>query len=315
MTGLHAGLRALILVAGLLPLLAQAYSGAGGECGNSALEAAALRGTPLELEQALDKGVQNIEKVVDQWSGDIARLYPDTSRVWLNREVRRSGREAKRQTFARWWSGCRGIRLLDAAVAGQNLANVRYLLALGVDPNAPDAQGTTLLMRCPHLEPGNPQIFTHSAPRSRSPDALDKALAIHALLLDHGASIAQRNQHGLTALHLCNDPAVVELFIRRSPDASHVINHQTEPDWKAPRLLDYRARQIIDGSPWDQEAHFAILEKILPRLAEPRLTPETPRSIEPSCRAPARQAACSRLERLLTPPVQASRRKSRSQPD
>ena len=164
MTGLHAGLRALILVAGLLPLLAQAYSGAGGECGNSALEAAALRGTPLELEQALDKGV------VDQWSGDIARLYPDTSRVWLNREVRRSGREAKRQTFARWWSGCRGIRLLDAAVAGQNLANVRYLLALGVDPNAPDAQGTTLLMRCPHLEPGNPQIFTHSAPRSRSPD-------------------------------------------------------------------------------------------------------------------------------------------------
>ncbi len=172
MTGLHAGLRALILVAGLLPLLAQAYSGAGGECGNSALEAAALRGTPLELEQALDKGVQNIEKVVDQWSGDIARLYPDTSRVWLNREVRRSGREAKRQTFARWWSGCRGIRLLDAAVAGQNLANVRYLLALGVDPNAPDAQGTTLLMRCPHLEPGNPQIFTHSAPRSRSPDAL-----------------------------------------------------------------------------------------------------------------------------------------------
>ena len=86
--------------------LAQAYSGAGGECGNSALEAAALRGTPLELEQALDKGVQDIEKVVDQWSGDIARLYPDTSRVWLNREVRRSGREAKRQTFARWWSGC-----------------------------------------------------------------------------------------------------------------------------------------------------------------------------------------------------------------
>ena len=65
MTGLHAGLRALILVAGLLPLLAQAYSGAGGECGNSALEAAALRGTPLELEQALDKGVQDIEKVVD----------------------------------------------------------------------------------------------------------------------------------------------------------------------------------------------------------------------------------------------------------
>lgn len=168
--------------------------------------------------------------------------------------------------------------------------------------------------------PGRPGHHTADAlpaPGARQPADLHPfgAPVAQPGLLDHGASIAQRNQHGLTALHLCNDPAVVELFIRRSPDASHVINHQTEPDWKAPRLLDYRARQIIDGSPWDQEAHFAILEKILPRLAEPRLTPETTRSIEPSCRAPARQAACSRLERLLTPPVQASRRKSRSQPD
>ncbi|WP_298600256.1 ankyrin repeat domain-containing protein [Zoogloea sp.] len=299
MKRLHAGLRALIVAAGLLPLLAQAYSGAGGECGNSALEAAALRGTPPELEQALDNGVRNIEKVVDQWSGDIARLYPDTAGVWRNREVRRSSREAKRQTFARWWSGCRGIRLLDVAVAGQNLANVRYLLALGVDPDAPDAQGNTLLMRCPHLEPGNPMIFTHSAPRSRSPDALEKAVAIHGLLLGHGASIARRNQHGLTALHLCNDPALVELFIRQGADASSVINHKAEPDWKAPRLLDYRVRQIIDGSPWDQEAHFAILDKILPQLTDRRLTPETARALELSCRTPGKQAACRRLARLL----------------
>ena len=295
-------LRLLSAVLCLLPPIAHAYSGAGGECADGALESAALRGTPAQLDAAIDARVAAVRQRVDGWSSGVARLYPDTSAVWLNRDVRRSPPAAQRQTFVGWWRGCQGITLLDAAIAGQNLPTVRHLLALGSHPNTPSPgyEGSTPLMRCAHLNPGSALISTYAAAPARDRDSQETTAALYTLLLAGGGSVAQRTTRGLTALHLCDDPFVIDLLVRQAPGADALINARTEPDWKAPRLLDYRIRKLLDGGRPGRDAQQAILETILPRIADRQVGGETERAIGRACREPDQAAVCAWLASRVT---------------
>lgn len=295
--------RLAAVVATLAPLAAHAFSGAGGECGEGPLQAAALRGTPADLERALDTSVSAIEKVVDGWSRGIAGLYPGTAEVWLDRKVRRSSREDRRKTFARWWTGCQGAKLLDFAVAGQNMPNVSYLLALGVDPDAVSPQDDTLLMRCPYATPGSSLLHLRSEPPERSRDETAKVLATYTLLIRSGASLDKYNRDGAGPLHRCNDPAIVDLYIRLGANVAVGLDDGTNParlhDDPTRRVVDYRVRQIIHGSTWAQAHHLAILERVLPLVSEHHVTARTENILAYGCRDASRQAACARLAKLL----------------
>lgn len=289
------------------PLLAHAYSGAAGaECGNTKLEITALKGTPSALEAAIDDSVTTLESVVSRWSSGIAKLYPDTSRVWLDPDVKTSSREAKRKTFVRWWTGCQGIKILDAAVAGANVENVKRLLLLGADPNNPSVSwgGGALLMRCPVARDNS--VSVNSTPPARTPEEVEAVVGVYAVLLRAGADPQQQDREGLTPLHLCKDPVVVNLFIKAGADVSIGIQPGADlatlydyPITK--RILDHRVRQIAKlGPTWEREAQFAIIEMIAPLLKDTRVTKETERLVSWGCKDPRNAETCIRLGALIT---------------
>lgn len=298
-------LKGIIFAAFLLPHICFAYSGAGAECGNSALENAARKGTPEGLTVAIDQGVLLLEKVVAGWSKEWA-WHPNnqnTSRVWLDKNVKRASRDEKRRIFAQWWTGCREIKLLDAAVSTANKENVEFLLSLGADPNSPSYRGRTLLMRCPYEQDG--RVIPDGVPPARTQEQQERVLAIYSLLLKHGASTSQQDSDGLNALHLCNDPAIIKLFINAGSDVSIGVDLGRDPSTihdhpTTRRVVDYRARKIAKGLIWEADAQFEIIEQILPLINDRRVTAETERLISWGCEDSVRTSICSRLAGLIS---------------
>lgn len=307
MTTLARITRTLLLPVAILaiPLPGHAYSGAGAECGDEKLEAVTMKGQPRDLETAVDAKVAVLQEVVSKWSRGIAKLYPETAGVWLDPKVKNSSRDEKRITYVKWWTGCQGVKLLDAAVAGANLENIKWLLLLGADPNAPYVNGwrRTLLMRCPVRR--QDRLVVYAIPPERTPDEDKAVIAAYSLLLQAGVDPRQSDAEGLTALHLCKDPAVVDLLIQHGADVSAGIDPRVDPatirDYPVtPRVLDYRVRQIAKlGSVWEQEMHFTVLGRILPLLKDARVTAETERLVSWGCEAPANAETCARLGKMI----------------
>lgn len=298
-------IQAILSVALTIPLLGHAYSGAGAECGDGKLEAAAMKGQPTDLEGAVDAKVLVMQDVVSKWSRGIAKRNPDTTSVWLDPMVRKGSPEVKRAALVKWWTGCQGINLLDAAVAGANLENVKRLLLLGADPNTPFVNDSrrTILMRCPVNRQG--RLSVYSIPPTRTPEETKAVVAAYYLLLQAGADVQQSDQLGLTALHLCKDPAVVELLIQHGADISVGIDPSVDPatirgDSVTRRVLDYRVREIATNGPtWDREMHFAVLEQITPLLKDVRVTAETERLVSWGCKESRNMDACARLSKMI----------------
>ncbi len=290
----------------LAPHICYAPGGSGGAaCGNSALERVAMYGTPEELESAIDQRVVELEKIVAGWDKVLARHpnYYETSRVWLDEKVKSASREEKRKIFAKWWTGCSEIKLLDAAVSAVNAQNVEFLLSLGVDPNAPSYRGRTLIMRCPTAREGS--VVTHGAPPERTREQQERVLAVYSFLLNHGMSISQQDRDGLNALHLCNDPAIIRLLIKAGADVSIGIDRMRDPstirDYPVTlRVVDYRARRIAEGFNWESDALFAIIEQFIPLVNDRRVTAETERLISRRCENPHNAPICARLGKLIS---------------
>ncbi len=299
---------ALAILVTALPCVAHAYSGAGGECGNTALESAAVDGRPADLEKAIDTAVVSLEKVVSQWGDGVAKIYPGTSEVWRNREVKNASTAKKREIFAQWWE-CRNIKLLDLAVAGRNMPNVEYLLALGVDPNARSNDGSTVLMRCPQRWQGNGSIFTYYAPPNRPDRAeAEKVQAIYSRLIRQGASMSrQDNSRDLSALHLCNDMEAIEAFIKNGADFAVGIDRNVDPasiqfeNSKNQRVIDFRIKSLFSQVPWERQPYISILERLVPLVNERRILAKTERDIAKSCKAPQNAETCVRLATMITP--------------
>lgn len=308
MKNISAALKVFAFATVLVPRLCFAYSGAGGECGSGALETAAKYGTPEELAFAIDQRVNSLEKVVASWDKELAKHpnYQDTSRVWLDGKVKRAPLEEKRKIFAQWWTGCREIKLLDVAVSTANAKNIEFLLSLGADPNAPSYRGRTLLMRCPYAQDSKDgSVIPHGVPPARTQEQQERVLAVYSFLLNHGASISQQDRDGLNALHLCKDPAIIKLLIKAGANVLIGIDRKLDPstirDYPVTqRVVDYRARQIVDNLSWEVDAQFAIIEQFLPLVNDRRVTAETERLISWRCEEPRKASICSRLGGLIS---------------
>lgn len=276
---------------------ANAYSGAGGECGNPKLEAIAAMGTPEQLQAAIDADQQRREDFAKPaWQ---PRWYWEMSRK--NANAQGSVLQAKRQTYIRSWVGCEGVTLLDVATAGRNLDNVKYLLKAGADPEAPG--GGTVLMRCPFWR--NPYVSSYAQVTTQPAD-IARTIAVYSALIKAGVKLNQTDEHGNTALHLCQDPIVIALLLQSG--ANPLVG--TDPDvdpWTMPyyppsqRILDVRVLRMMDFDIDEvREANFASLLLILPKLPDRRLTHETERRLRSHCEKNQHPLTCDRLHQLLT---------------
>ena len=93
--------------------------------------------------------------------------------------------------------------LAEAVVLGNRTA-VENFLALGVDPNEPEADGTTPLMRAVHAQ---------------TPD-------LARLLIDAGADVRKANYYGVTALYIAaraGDPVATRMLLAAGADANAVL--------------------------------------------------------------------------------------------
>lgn len=93
--------------------------------------------------------------------------------------------------------------LAEAVLLGDRTA-VENFLALGVDPNEPEADGTTPLMRAVH---------------GQMPE-------IAQLLIDASADVAKANYYGVTALYIAaraGDPVATQLLLAAGADANAAL--------------------------------------------------------------------------------------------
>ena len=94
---------------------------------------------------------------------------------------------------------------LAEAVLLRNGTAVENFLALGVDPNEPEADGTTPLMRAVH----------------------GQVPAIAQLLIDAGADVKKANYYGVTALYIAaraGDPVATRMLLAAGADANATLS-------------------------------------------------------------------------------------------
>lgn len=121
------------------------------------------------------------------------------------------------------------------------------LLEMGTDPSAPEGVAnefrSTLPMRCVRAE----DISTSGRPKPLHIEKppLEALLASYKELFAHGLNINQRNTSGKTALHLCNDPALLKFFL--SQGAQTDINDSLFAENRL-TPLEHRIRELPDSA-------------------------------------------------------------------
>jgi ankyrin repeat protein len=93
---------------------------------------------------------------------------------------------------------------LAEAVQLQNRTAIENFLALGVDPNEPEPDGTTPLMRAVHLQLSD----------------------VSELLIDAGADVRKANYYGVTALYIAaraGDPVATRMLLAAGADANATL--------------------------------------------------------------------------------------------
>lgn len=149
--------------------------------------------------------------------------------------------------------GLKGFTLLDMAAAAGNLENVDYLLKQGANPNATlnegdnmfIKKGETIFMRCADWDKERTvgQLEYSSSRDSRSPDQIAAKLSAYAQILKRGGNINARTEDGNTALHLCNDPASIEFFLKSGASFQKNNLGFTPLDYQLKRLLEFSPEQ------------------------------------------------------------------------
>lgn len=232
-----------------------AYSGAGGECPTDNLPQLAASGSPEELQTELDRVIkQRVYPKPKQCIAGVCRRPDNTgkNRLVLQKNIERPELIAVSLQCAS--SG--GLQLLDFAVAAGNLPNVKFLLAHGASPLGETAyHHDTLFMRCIDIS----SVFVHrrkgdgaNSTRIFIPPAVnaEKRNKAYELLLAAGADINYQNKEGLSPLHRCNDPEVLQWFLshganpelKAKPSSDPISNVGATP-------LQYRLNNTPSGNP------------------------------------------------------------------
>lgn len=241
----------LLLHAGIST--AFAASGAGGECPADNLPQLAASGNPQELQAELDRVIKAREyaKPKKCFAGLCLRPGKDER----ERLVLQKQRELPELISKELSCVSHGeLQLLDLAVAAGNAPNVKFLLANGASPEAVTAYDQeSLLMRCVNISSvfvsrmkgdrvGGTRVFT---PPKVSTEQRREA---YELLLAAGARVNYQNEKGLTPLHNCNDPEVLQWLLSHGAD----LELQAKP-WSDPisnigaTPLQYRLNNIPSG--------------------------------------------------------------------
>jgi ankyrin repeat protein len=146
------------------------------------------------------------------------------------------------------------LQLLDLAVAAGNIPNVKFLLANGASPEAlTDYDRNSLFMRCVDISSVFVQRLERDRPMKRRAFAAprvnaEKRQEAYEFLVTAGADINYQNGKGLSPLHSCNDPEVLQWLLARGanlelqakPWSDSISNIGATP-------LQYRLNNIPSG--------------------------------------------------------------------
>gem|GEM_PF-5563837 len=303
LTHIFAPLFSMIL---LFPLDNHAYGGAGGGgCDNSGkLIKAAINGLPIDLDRELDASVAQMQKVVT------GRRPQDSEKKffakWLDPKMVNGSPDFKRSAIVELWESCSGVKLLDGAVAGANIGNIKRLIELGADPNilSRNVDTQTVFMRCPVIV--NDYLTTDIAPENRSLDDEKKTIATYNFLLSVGADVNQVSTRGYTALHFCRDPLVIDFLLKNGADVyvNQKLFEQTKGSHPTYLLvnklvLDYRVDRIVKGYVRNRENDFNSLSMILSNMKNPQLTDVTERDLAWRCKLSGVKEVCRKLSTMI----------------
>ncbi len=219
----------------------------------------AVNGTPAELDSNIDKiarvGIDSEfeQRKKRQQSSVLLRLLgkegPDKTL-----QIKGSIESQRLWLINRNYScGLKDFTLLDMAAAAGNMENVDYLLEHGANPNATlnegdggfIPKGETIFMRCADWDKklGVNQLEYSFSEDSRSPDQIAAKLSAYALILKHGGNVNARTEDGDTALHLCNDPASIDFFLKSGASFQKNNRGFTPLDYQIKRLFEYSSEQ------------------------------------------------------------------------
>lgn len=118
-------------------------------------------------------------------------------------------------------------------------------------------------------------------------------------------SVEQQDHEGLNALHLCKDPAIIKFLVKAGANVLIGIDRKLDPstihDYPVTqRVVDYRARKIVDSLSWEIDAQFEIIEQFIPLVHDRRVTAETESLISWRCKDPDKASICSRLGGMIS---------------
>ncbi|MCX9156757.1 hypothetical protein OPU71_11535 [Niveibacterium sp. 24ML] len=315
---------ALVFIAGIASLnssLVFAYSGAGSECGNFALERAAIDGKPSELEAEIDK-------VIDRWRQHVIARHQN--RNMLSKLLKKSfkppeaaPRSILRTKFINAWSGCYEVMLLDLATSAGNISNARYLLTNGADPNGSrremddflnaigadpsdpffsrtSAGTTTLFMRCLYLS-SDRKGLTNFFNEERTPTDVERTRAVYKLLVENGANVnaGWGRENGLQA---CNDPETIRFLLENGANPN-IWKTETNIYGAGSAPLNIHVYRALTGGilPRPHES-LQIIEMIAERSSSKRVNTQVLHHICYDCSGVEHLKTCAALAKLIEVP-------------
>lgn len=293
----------------VFPIASHAYSGAGESCDNDgSLLQTAMNGLPSDLDREIDVRAARIENAVSKWSREQSASENETASLWRDPKIINGAPEVKRTAFVGWWRNCGGVTLLDGAVAGANIENIKRLIALGADANILSRKATeqSLFMRCP-VKTVHGYFTVGGNPPKRTKEEEVAVIAAYSLLLSVGADVNQISTRGYTALHYCKDPLVVDFLLKNGADVyvyrklyENAEDKYKKRDFSKMQVLDYRVEKIVTGyeSYWDND--FDVLRLIMSYMNKPQLADATEDDLLWRCKYPKYKEVCRRLSTLIT---------------
>ena len=268
-----------------------AFSGAGGECGDMPLQEAAMFGAPDALQAEIDRAA----KKQDFWNRKNEEREAEAKKRWWQTKpdpTPQKSTEELRKNLVLTWAGCQGHTLLEFSATAGNLMNVEYLLNLGAQPRRLTDQGT-LFMRCADIKTygGRSGITAHVDREDRTKNQVQKKLAAYSLILTSSEDYLNTvNDGGLSALHTCDDPEAIQLYIDNGAKFYASRSDATPLDFRIRKALRY---------PGISKDRLTIAKILVDKTENKSVSASTEWHICMDCTGPQKNNACSGIEAFL----------------